>query len=218
MPTSLRSRFLQRLIVFALGLLGAVGAARADLVTGIWDPLFGSPFSNLGFRGVVVYDIPTGCFATNGQIFNTNPCANGAMSTVSTIVEFYDTTVAGQPTLGTLVFDPLAISVDYVDVSSGSPTGIGTGYAPWVAGTTTFETVSGFFFSVFLSHDQARMVWKPSGSQQTVEGAAGAGQLSNPAQVRFERQVVTTVPEPGSLALVGAALAAAAAAARRRRA
>jgi PEP-CTERM motif len=216
MQTVPTSRFLRSLLLSVLGLVAAAGAARADLVTGVWDPLFGNPFGNLGFRGVVVYDIPGACLSgPGGQIFNTDPCSGGNMSTVSTAVEFYDVTDPGLATLDTLVFDPLAIGVDYVDVLAGAVIGVGTGYAPWVSANTAFEGASGYFFSIYLSGNVAQMVWKPSGSGLSVEAAASAGQLSNPATVRFSTAPSATVPEPGSLALVGAALAAAALTARR---
>ena len=58
----LRTLFNRSLALLALA-AAAAGPAQAVYVVGNWDPAYGSPFGNLGWRGVVKADVPASCLA-----------------------------------------------------------------------------------------------------------------------------------------------------------
>ena len=63
------------------------GSAQAAVYTGSWDPSYGAPFPNLGWRGSVTVETPDGCGTIGGTLV---ACANGPMRITSGMVEFYD--------------------------------------------------------------------------------------------------------------------------------
>jgi hypothetical protein len=76
----------------AVMLLSLSGQAHAAAYVGRWDPAFGSPFTDLGWKGSVLLEIPDPCLLPNGSFTVTNfsPCASGGLKMISAEVEFYD--------------------------------------------------------------------------------------------------------------------------------
>ena len=64
--TPLRAaRLLRRALALAtLGL--AAQTAQASYVVGVWDPTYGPPFTDLGWRGTVTVDVPAACLNQPG--------------------------------------------------------------------------------------------------------------------------------------------------------
>lgn len=83
----LRETVLRAALTLATVLMAALGApaTHAGVWVGAWDPTYGSPFTNLGWRGSATFDIPaTPPCATNG------PACTSGSSVLSGVVTFYD--------------------------------------------------------------------------------------------------------------------------------
>ena len=117
--------------------VAAVGSAHATYVVGSWDPAYGAPFTNLGWRGTSTSDIPADCLALGnvGTVLN-NGAVCSLMSVVSARVEFYDLTDPTQTTVDTLFFDSaVAVSSIFLDTVTGALNGLPT-TAPIKAAST----------------------------------------------------------------------------------
>jgi hypothetical protein len=69
--------------------LGVAGLAQATLVVGSWDPPYGAPFLDLGWRGQATFFVADSCHTTNGVRVLLQDCAFSEMSVKSARVEFY---------------------------------------------------------------------------------------------------------------------------------
>lgn len=85
-----RKSFASIAIASSLLLAGAVGGAQAKTYPGAWDPGFGAPFDDLGWRGTALFSIPDACEASSGWILNSDSCSGGGMAVTSVVLEFYD--------------------------------------------------------------------------------------------------------------------------------
>ncbi len=103
----------------ALALAGAAalaGPAQAALVQGDWDPPYGLPFPELGWRGTATIDVPTACLALSGTVLNSGSLCP-LITVVNAEVGFYDVDVPAM-TVETLDFDSL-VSVDRIFINDG---------------------------------------------------------------------------------------------------
>jgi hypothetical protein len=98
-----------------LGAVVAVGAAlapassHAAVVVGAFDPAFGPFLPNFGYRGLASIFVPDACFASTGIVSNSDPCASGAMTVQSAILDFYNVNTPGQPTLVNYTLNPSVV-------------------------------------------------------------------------------------------------------------
>jgi hypothetical protein len=98
MPTSLVARRLIARLALGLFALGVLGTAQAALYVGAWDPAFGNPYPNLGWRGSVTVFVPPSCdqAGTTGTVLVNNlpsatgPSCNGNAQVTSAQVVLYD--------------------------------------------------------------------------------------------------------------------------------
>lgn len=103
-PTRPRSAFRRLLAALGLG-VALAGTANAAYVVGNWDPPFGAPFPNLGWRGTIKILVPDDCLQL-GAGSHANPAACSAPLTVArATVQFYD------------VDDPLLATAETLDFS-----------------------------------------------------------------------------------------------------
>ena len=213
---ALRKTIHQALSVLAL-VLTAAGAAQASYVVGTWDPPYGTPFTNLGWRGAVTLQAANACLVVPGVVVN-----NGGfcplMTVVSATVEFYDT--SGPPvTLETLDFTN-DVMVTLLSVGAGNQAdGFALASTGAVPGTHPLAMLGSTPISFALE-----VQFVPGQSEAVLRwGTASTGELLGrndprfPAYLRIATQPEPTgLPEPTTLALTGAALAALALARRRR--
>jgi hypothetical protein len=90
--------------------------AQAALVQGDWDPAYGVPFPELGWRGTTIIDVPLACLALSGTVVN-DGVSCPLMTMVGALVQFYD--IANPvPTVETLDFGG-AVDIDRIFVSGG---------------------------------------------------------------------------------------------------
>lgn len=192
------------------------GPATAAVYTGIWDPVFGTPFSfDLGWRGRALFSVPGSCeLAGTGAVNNALDCGGAAVVTSATI-ELYDT---NGPTdlLATIVLDPVSFTIAMLHYVAGDldqlETGLSTakpvvlepGVNPGDYGFTGATT-----FSLSFTLAGPRLYFNCTGVGP--ESCDGVNNPDLPATF-----TLTRVPEPASLALSGLALAGLVAMRRRR--
>ena len=189
--------------------VASVGPAHATYVVGDWDPAYGMPFTNLGWRGSSTSDIPAACLALGnvGTVLN-NGVACPLMSVVSATVEFYDLSDIFQSTVDTLDFS-LAVAVQsiFLDTVTGALGGLNLVSLAPVLSTTPLAMTAGLqaYFSLetvtlFSGTTRARLYWSTN--------PGGVGVMGVNDEELYPANVdVRVVPEPTSLALALAALA-----------
>lgn len=129
---ALRAALLGLVTAFA-----AAGSAHAIVYQGKWDPAYGDPFNDLGWRGEIKIDAPTNCGAAAG-FTGMVTCAPGAATVLLATVELYllsdvDTVI------NTLTFAPPApatFTVNKLQLAGGLATGFVTGRSAWLYDAT----------------------------------------------------------------------------------
>jgi hypothetical protein len=235
--------------------VGGVGAANAAVVTGSWDPAFGSALPHLGFAGSATFYVPDACLTgahnPGSYIKDSAACSGGGMSLLSAHVDLYDLS-APAAILQTLVYatqtspttsnltdlnlDPvLGVYVKYdAAIGKNEVLGASTGYIGPQASNLAIANHDSFYLkfdpsgsaSLFIATcsfsqhegngEGRRSEGDDDGGQLSCQPDLGSGQ-SSLTGVTFAPVIYAPVPEPGSLALVLAAMVAGGAARRVRR-
>lgn len=117
-------------VLRALPLLLALsaGSAQAAVYTGVWDPAFGAPFTNLGWRGNADFFVPDSCTPEGTvDVANAPSCGGQARVTLAQ-VEFYDlrSTAPHPDTIATLAFDPESLVIGTLRYVDGALTQLST--------------------------------------------------------------------------------------------
>ena len=212
----------------AIGLVGAIaaGPAQATLYSGNWDPTYGGPFPDLGWKASADFNVPTSCLAQgNGSYAPTGNCAG--FSVTSAELDFYNASVDPNPDTSPIVQSfalNLDVPVSGIDITNNQFTGIDTAFFNSVIPTTNAAlAIAGnglYAFSLVLFNgDLAQLIFAtPPTTSPTcanpftpVEGAT-CGVSATAATGTF-----TALPEPATLALALGGFAAMGFVARRRK-
>ncbi|MBU6259750.1 MAG: PEP-CTERM sorting domain-containing protein [Burkholderiales bacterium] len=200
-------------LILAAGLAAFV-PAQAAIVVGVWDPTYGAPFPNLGWSGNVKLYAPNSCVSLAAGMYNNDGLSCALISVVSAQVDFWNT---ANPSL---TLETLNFSSD-VSISSFAVDGAGTvtAFGSSIIGTelSTLALAGndyfGLGFDIVANQTQASLYYRSAAGVPVgppplygFDGVSGT-----PGVV-----ALTQIPEPGSIALVGAALLALGAARRRR--
>ena len=181
--------------------------AQAAVYTGIWDPPYGEPYDNLGWRGTAGFFVPDACKPTGtADVSNAGACGGLAAVTAGQ-VEFYDITDPGQATLATMVFDPNTLLIDTLRFVNGALTELDTSLSSFVspqADLTQFGVGSDIFFALQFTFDGPSLTWAQCDGPACRIGGTNDGVQFPP---NFVITQVTQVPEPATLGLVALALA-----------
>ncbi|MEN9627430.1 MAG: hypothetical protein RJA10_657 [Pseudomonadota bacterium] len=191
------------LLSAALG-LGALAPAQATLVVGEWDPAFDPvKFPDLGWRGLIELDVPPACLAQAGPaLYATGIGLCTGTTIVSAVVELYQVSQPGQPTLETLDFfgANALLSVDLVSIGlqgPGNVIGVDTFPSQPLASTIPLAVYLGNQASFEVDFDVTLL--GPSVKMKWTAGAFSGFNVVEPT-VKYR------VPEPSTLLLGGAAL------------
>ena len=187
------------------------GQAHAVQFVGEWDPAFGSPFTELGWRGEATFEIPAACLSLNGNVWNNDPCSANGMKILSAEVEFYDLDTP-LVTAETLFFNIPSTTVLSMTVTGGVLSGVnglfpyfGTSFLP-IAGSSDFQ-LSFVDLSSFLNLEPFAILYFQNRQCPTNVKCLTSG--FSAIQTEGGGNTFMTfraVPEPGSLALMLPAL------------
>ncbi len=200
-----------------VGMLGLVSSAQAAVYRGSWDPIYGTPFDSLGWKGSATYFLPDDCVGINGT------CTDPDMAVLSATVQFYDIADPGQTVLQTLEFNP-SVTIYGMDVSETQMTGVDTGFFNPVKGTTPIAQYMGndYYFSLIFHEGQAQLFYTSDATTSPICAAGGfggpiLGVCGYSSQIPDVVYTAVPVPEASTWMLMAAGLGAVGFAARRRR-
>ena len=201
--------------------LGSIAPAQAAVYSGRWDPAFGGIFPDLGWKGSATFIVPDACLGQSGLFPNDNllnpVCGGNAMQVLDATLEFYNHTTdpLGLNILQTfsLGSEPLVNSMTLLTVAGVTNLiGVDTGFFAPALGTISIAGNGAFDFHLILSGDQAQLAYtRPIGTGPSCAFTIPGIYTPNPANCGFSQNsahtTFTRVPEPGTAALVLAAMA-----------
>ena len=213
--------------VFIASMLGVAQSARAAVYRGSWDPAYGAPFTDLGWKGTATFFIPDACLSGAGTVLNTDPCSNGGMKMLGATVSFYNATLdsPGLHILETLTFSPPpAVPLVYsMQVTNHVLTAVGTGYSNPVQASNSLAGGGNYYFALqFFRRDtnNVALFHMPGYMDASCSFGPSSDELCGYNAQGLANQPIMTltqVPEPATVGLVLAGLGAIGLTMRRRR-
>jgi hypothetical protein len=191
------------------------GAAQAVSVSynAVWDPAFGAPYTNLGWRGAVTLAVDETCIDSGEGI----SCMFESAAITSAQVTFYDTTAGSgdtAPTIATLNFNPSSMVIEALNYVGGTLTGLITDFSNFIdpaADLSDFNVGSHDQFALFFEATGPRLAAQQCYSY-TYAAYDGGSYCSEDLlfndNVSFPPQnfTITRVPAPASLWLASLGL------------
>lgn len=193
--------------IAACALLLLALPAQAVYYTGVWDPDYGAPFTNLGWRGTAEFFVPDFCKPTGTvDVGNVAQC-DGLAAVQAATVQFYDTTDPDKNTLVSFGFNPVSLTIGTLRYVDGALTELTTSLSNFVfpdADLANYGVGANNFFSLQFTLAGPSLAW---GSCNVDTGGCSVVGFNDAANFP-PNFVITevTVPEPGTPLLAGMAL------------
>ncbi len=131
-------------VVSATIVLCSAGPAQAAVYKGIWDPTYGTPFPNLGWKGEAFFDVPASCISQAADWYgNTGVCSG--LQVLSGTLSFYNASLdpLGLSPLETFTLNP-SVTVYEVYTNGTALKGVSTGFfAPVVPSGAAMSIAGG---------------------------------------------------------------------------
>jgi hypothetical protein len=194
--------------------LASIAPAQAAVYSGRWDPAFGGIFPDLGWKGSATFVVPETCIAQS-VLDGHAACVDGGMAVLNANIQFYNATDPFEGVVETLnIGSPVLVNGMSLLTSDGvtALTGVDTGYFPKAQGSSSIAEYQGndYYFHLILHGAQAALFYTLNANDSPGCGTPPfndppnlCGYSQNNAHITF-----TAVPEPGTAALVLAAMAA----------
>lgn len=230
-------------IAAVIAAVATLGTANAAKWTGTWDPPYGPPFTDVGWRGQATFEFEGGCLATF-----TNNCS-GIARVLEATVEFYDTRVGtdtSSPALARLnwmtpnpvesaTFAGASLTAVVAGFLDGPDGGARVSFTDAGLASPVDDLLADYGFFLEFLGDRARLAHVRLTEKPAPKSPNCANQQSDPNEAMcgysdpdpnakagtfMQFAAVggpTPVPEPSTYALMAASIAAAGLAMRRRR-
>lgn len=195
----------------AAALFGTAAPAGAAVVVASFDPAVGPAIPGVGFRGTAQFFIDDACLSLSGFVSNNDTCSNGTMSVTTANVDFYDLANINN-VLASLTFPGSSFAVNAAEITEGEVSGFDTTFA----NPALLLELNDFIGTVAMRFSLGDGPNFPGGVDLLLCPRGFDCVVSNRA-VNVTFTTTTSVPEPGTLALLGLAALAAVGAGRRRR-
>ncbi|MBC7735016.1 MAG: PEP-CTERM sorting domain-containing protein [Bacteriovorax sp.] len=196
--------------------------AQATVYRGTYDPSYGGPFPDLGWKATVDFNVPNTCLGqADGNYAVTGNCAG--FSVLSAEVDFYNSTIDSNPqtspVLESFMLSPSVI-VNGVTIAGGQLAGVGTGFFNYfvpVGGSLSIAGNGADSFSLILFGSSAQLVYAYPVPTTPICASIPIPDTVCGFSAEAPVGVFAPIPEPETYALMLAGLGALGFVARRRR-
>lgn len=208
-------------VAVAAALLAAA-PAQATVYRGHYDPSYGAPFPDLGWKATATFDVPNTCLSQpDGPYAISGNCA--AFTVLSAEVDFYNSTIDPNPQTSPVLESFMlntSVFVNGVTIAGGKLAGVDTGFFNYfvpVGGSLSIAGNGAYSFSLILFDDSAQLVYAKPVSTSPICASIHIKHTKCGFSAEAPVGVFAPVPEPETFALMLAGLGALGFVARRRR-
>ena len=208
-------------LALAAGLLASV-PAQATVYRGTYDPSYGAPFPDLGWKATATFDVPTSCLSQpNGGYTVSGNCAG--FSVLSAEIDFYNSTIDPNPQTSPVLESFMlntSVFVNGVTIAGGQLAGVDTGYFSFfvpVGGSLSIAGNGADSFSLILFGNSAQLVYANPVPTSPICASIPVPHTNCGFSEVAPEGVFAPVPEPETYALMLAGLGVLGLVARRRR-
>ncbi len=216
----IKSSFCAAVAVAAALLVAA--PAQATVYRGSYDPSYGAPFPDLGWKATATFEVPTTCLSQpDGNYAVAGNCA--AFTLLSAEVDFYNSTIDSNPQTSPVLESFMlntSVFVNGVTIAGGKLAGVDTGFFSYfvpVGGSLLIAGNGADSFSLILFGSSAQLVYANPVTTSPICASIPIPHTSCGFSAEAPVGVFAPIPEPETYALMLAGLGALGFVVRRRR-